>query len=246
MQSFTQYLIWAKVVVQFNRAFNIANPLDRDEGIEIDNTTTTIDIVQSLNSSIQLFFADWPPKIPSAGETINASLKRVGEIPDDFWWTAAQLPSDAVIDDPDKLPAGLAESAVDLVWEIYIMLSTMSNALFGSFGIDVSQDVLKKQKLNATEIKNGDFQLLVESKTWDRYSLEVRKFYTLHHLGARLTDAVCEWLHCLGMHTAIHGDAYRHCEKHAMEEMASPEADPHHPACNLHGVHCHAVVCDRG
>lgn len=181
MQSFTQYLIWAKVVVQFNRAFNIANPLDRDEGIEIDNTTTTIDVVQSLNSSIQLFFADWPPKIASAGETIDASLKRVGEIPDDFWWAAAQLPSDTVIDNPAKLPADLADSAIDLIYEIFVMLSTMSNALFGSFGIDVSQDVLKKQKLNGTEIKSGDFQIAVESKTWERYSLEVRKFHTLQY-----------------------------------------------------------------
>lgn len=182
MQSFTQYLIWAKVVVQFNRAFDIANPLDPDDGVTIDNTTTTAEIVQSLNKSIQLFFADWPPKISSAQETINESLKRVGQIPDDFWWTAAQLPSDDVLYDTENLPDGVAQIAISLVNEILVMLSTMSNALFGSFGIDVSQDVLQKEKFNSTEIKAGDFQLSVEYKTWERYELEVRSPTLLLHM----------------------------------------------------------------
>lgn len=173
MQSFTQYLIWAKVVVQFNRAFNIANPLDPVDGIPIAKNTKTAEIVQSLNSSIVLFFQDWPPKIQSAQETINDSLKRIGEIPDDFWWAAAQIPSDTVIDDPSKLPDSLIDSASSLVGEIYILLSTMSNALFGAFGIDVSQDLMQKGKVNVTDIKNGAFQLQVQDKTWQRYGLEV-------------------------------------------------------------------------
>ncbi|OAQ57472.1 hypothetical protein VFPPC_17170 [Pochonia chlamydosporia 170] len=161
MQGFTQFLLWSKIVSQINRIGIIADPAD-------DARALTSEAVQnSLNSSVQSFFSDYPPKILSSLDTVNEALKNITQIPDSIWPAVANQTVDSDADlSPDMRRA--FETLGNTVVTIYF---TMANALYGAFGINLDDDISKKDPAAAKNIKDGGYQVLVQDKTWRRYRL---------------------------------------------------------------------------
>ncbi|OAQ58443.1 low temperature requirement A [Pochonia chlamydosporia 170] len=161
MQAFTQYLLWSKIVSQINRIGDISDPTDDARN------PTSIDVRNSLNASVHKFFNDYPPKISSTMETVNEALNNITRIPDKIWPMIAN-PSPVT---DDKLSAELDAAWDTLGSVVYALYLSMANALYGAFGINLDDDVSKKDPAAAKNIKDGGYQLLVQDKTWRRYKL---------------------------------------------------------------------------
>ncbi|KAG6014584.1 hypothetical protein E4U54_005072 [Claviceps lovelessii] len=74
MQGFTQYLIWSKIISQFRRIVLIADPSDDAQSVI---SATSANVRDSLNASVQNFFKDYPPHIPSTQGTVNKALNNL-------------------------------------------------------------------------------------------------------------------------------------------------------------------------
>lgn len=53
------------------------------------------------------------------------------------------------------------------------IMSSMANALFANFGINLESDVTTKDPTASSDIKGGGFQGQIQDKTWERYRLVV-------------------------------------------------------------------------
>lgn len=177
MQAFTQYLLWSKIVSQINRIGDISDPTDDARN------PTSIDVRNSLNASVHKFFKDYPPKISSTMETVNEALNNITRIPDKIW---PMIANQSTVTD-DKLSAELDAAWDTLAGVVYALYLSMANALYGAFGINLDDDVSKKDPAAAKNIKDGGYQLLVQDKTWRRYKLVVCHFsHTRPHLAANV------------------------------------------------------------
>lgn len=166
MQGFTQYLLWSKITGQAERALDIADPLDDAKEM------TSLKVRDSINASVQAFFQDYPPKILSTVETVNQALTNITTISNSFW---PLLVNGTVPSDLSSAPPGY-EADLATTNDAYLTLSiAMYNALFAAFGINLDEDVSHKYPTAAKEVKDGGYQVLILSKTLDRYYLVVRK-----------------------------------------------------------------------
>lgn len=176
MQSFTQYLIWTKIVTQLYRAFDISNPLEDDEGLVLNSTTTTSRVVSAVRDSVVHFFKDYPPKIDSSMETINDTLKNISTtIPDAFWRQLSNINDD---NDYDRAleQDSFARYVQVVIVQIKIIYPTLANALFAAFGIDIASEEGNPQ-VKKGDVKSGYFQFQIQDKTYDRYALEFASGY---------------------------------------------------------------------
>ncbi|KAK2612293.1 hypothetical protein QQS21_001719 [Conoideocrella luteorostrata] len=162
MQGFTQYLIWSKIVSQVKRLIVIADPSDDAR------LATSIGVRDSLNSSIQAFFKDYPPKIPSTWETVNDALNNITKIPDKFW---VVMDNGLSTVDANRISPDLEDALVNILNTVSALVISMSNALFAAFGINLDDDLAKQNPAAAKSVKDGGYQYLVQDKTWNRYRL---------------------------------------------------------------------------
>jgi hypothetical protein len=163
MQGFTQFLVWSKIISQIARIGFIADPTDDALA------ATSIAVRNSLNSSVQTFFNDYPPKISSSLETVNEALNNITKIPDKIWPFVANASYSFETDTPPDVQAGL-DILGNTVLTLYF---TMANALYATFGINLDDDISKKDPAAAKDVKSGGYQSLVQDKTWHRYRLVV-------------------------------------------------------------------------
>ncbi|KAK9442403.1 Low temperature requirement A [Metarhizium brunneum] len=162
MQGFTQYLLWSKITGQAERALNIADPFDDAKEM------TSLKVRDSINASVQAFFQDYPPKILSTVETVNQALSNFTTISNSFW---PLLVNGTVPSDLSSAPPGY-EADLATTNDAFLTLSiAMYNALFGAFGINLDEDVSHKYPTAAKEVKDGGYQVLILSKTLERYYL---------------------------------------------------------------------------
>lgn len=174
MQGFTQFLVWSKIISEISRIGFIADPTDDGR------TATSTALRDSLNSSVQNFFNDYPPKISSSLETVNDALMNITKIPDKIWPLVANGTFET--DPPPDVQAGLDTLGNSLV----TLYFTMANALYATFGINLDDDISKKDPAAAKDIKNGGYQSLVQDKTWHRYRLVVCKDACLQRILRRI------------------------------------------------------------
>ncbi|EXU96235.1 hypothetical protein X797_010735 [Metarhizium robertsii] len=162
MQGFTQYLLWSKITGQAERALDIADPFDDAKEM------TSLKVRDSINASVQAFFQDYPPKILSTVETVNQALNNFTTISNSFW---PLLVNGTVPSDLSSAPPGY-EADLATTNDAFLTLSfAMYNALFAAFGINLDEDVSHKYPTAAKEVKDGGYQVLILSKTLQRYYL---------------------------------------------------------------------------
>ncbi|KID86014.1 hypothetical protein MAJ_11192, partial [Metarhizium majus ARSEF 297] len=162
MQGFTQYLLWSKITGQAERALDIADPFDDAKEM------TSLKVRDSINASVQAFFQDYPPKILSTVETVNQALNNFTTISNSFW---PLLVNGTVPSDLSSAPPGY-EADLATTNDAFVTLSiAMYNALFAAFGINLDEDVSHKYPTAAKEVKDGGYQVLILSKTLQRYYL---------------------------------------------------------------------------
>ncbi|KAJ6436141.1 low temperature requirement A [Purpureocillium lavendulum] len=165
MQAFTQYLIWSKIVTQYNRVLDISSLSHDDPDANV--TSTGAAIRDGLNASIQLFFTDYPPKIAGTLDTVNNALNNITKIPESVWGQILNS-SGFNLDPPSNLP-DVQEWTSMLTSAIRILFLSMANALFAAFGINLDSDIADKEPNK--DVKGGGYQKLVHDKTWGRYRL---------------------------------------------------------------------------
>ena len=166
MQGFTQYLIWSKIVAQSQRASGIVDLTDDSR------LATSVAVRDSLNASVQAFFNDYPAKILSTRGTVNDALNNITNIPDSFW-PLIQNGSYALNFDnasPDLQDAWLTLGGVAIT-----LVTSMINALYAAFGINLDNNIVHKDPATAKNVIDGEYQFVVRAKTWDRYRLVVCK-----------------------------------------------------------------------
>ena len=142
----------------------IADPVDDARAL------TSKAVQNSLNSSVQSFFSDYPPKILSSLDTVDEALKNITQIPDSIWPAVA---NGTVGSDINNLSPDLQRAFETLGNTVITIYFTMANALYGAFGINLDDDISKKDPAAAKNIKDGGYQVLVQDKTWRRYRLVV-------------------------------------------------------------------------
>ncbi|GJN76751.1 low temperature requirement A [Purpureocillium lilacinum] len=163
MQGFTQYLIWSKIINQFNRLVLIADP--RDDA----KLATSVAVRDSLNASVQAFFKDYPPRISTTQDTINDALNNITKIPDSVWPLVEN--SSVTWDLDSEVPQAVEDALVTLFTSVTTMAIAMLNALFAAFGIKIDEDIAEKDPGASRDFSHGKYQLLVQEKTWSRYAL---------------------------------------------------------------------------
>ncbi|KJK73990.1 hypothetical protein H634G_10721 [Metarhizium anisopliae BRIP 53293] len=162
MQGFTQYLLWSKITGQAERALDIADPFDDAKEM------TSLKVRDSMNASVQAFFQDYPPKILSTVETVNQALNNLTTISNSFW---PLLVNGTVPSDLSSAPPGYEADLATTNDAFVTLIIAMYNALFAAFGINLEEDVSHKYPTAAKEVKDGGYQVLIYSKTWQRYNL---------------------------------------------------------------------------
>ncbi|KJZ72127.1 hypothetical protein HIM_08500 [Hirsutella minnesotensis 3608] len=163
-QGFTHFLIWSKIVDVLNTVSMGLSNVDADWLVN----ATSQQIQRTLNDSAQSFFKDFPPKILSTYDTVNDALNNITQIPDSFWPDLAEYykTNDAAAFKDNDIQATEIFSNV-----LQATMSSMANALFATFDIDLESEVTNKNPRGDEQIKGGGFQGQVQDKTWDRYKL---------------------------------------------------------------------------
>ncbi|PFH62850.1 hypothetical protein XA68_11631 [Ophiocordyceps unilateralis] len=163
-QGFTQFLIWSKIMDVLN---TLSMGFGR-AGHEWLLNATSQDVQARLNDSTQAFFMMFPPKIPSTWVTIDDAISNVTLIPDIFWTELANYyeTHDASVFNATDIEAAEVFSDV-----LQATMSSMANALFATFGMDLESEVTNKNPRLHDDIRGGGFQGEVQYETWDRYRL---------------------------------------------------------------------------
>lgn len=164
MTAFTQFIIWTKIT-------NAALDIDAGDIFNMESwpTATSEDVYNDVYSFTTNFFKSYPPTWSEAWTTVDVAVANITEIPDDFWGTYydtlysgdySQLDYDATLSFETSLAA---------------ILSTMANALFQTFGIDVNEELREAtpQDETGSDILNGEFQAENFLEIWERYELIV-------------------------------------------------------------------------
>ncbi|PHH70531.1 hypothetical protein CDD80_5951 [Ophiocordyceps camponoti-rufipedis] len=163
-QGFTQFLIWSKIVDVLN---TVSMGFGR-KGHEWLTDATTAEVQARLNESTQAFFMDFPPKIPSTWITINDAISNITLIPDAFWSELSNYYETHNASAFNTTDIKAAQVFSDIMTAT---MSSMANALFATFGMDLESDVTNKNPRLYDDIKGGGFQGEVQTETWDRYRL---------------------------------------------------------------------------
>lgn len=181
-QGFTQFLIWSKIVDVID---TVSVGLGRGS-VEWLYNTTSEEVQGRMNASTMLFFQDFPPKILSTWMTVDDALFNITLIPDAFWPDLANYykTNDVrVLRDTDFEATEIFSKVLQAT------MSSMANALFATFGMDLESEVTNRNPRVDEEIKGGGFQGEVQDTTWDRYKLVVCPFLRITSLAPHEVDA---------------------------------------------------------
>lgn len=178
MQGFVQLIIWGKIASSINQVLDIGDPYDTIE--RFNQSTTSQFVVQDLNSSIQEFFASYPPKTQAVTDAITEALANVTKIPDEFWPAFLNYTYNEDADSP--LPSVVDNFLPPLYNALRAIVLTLSNVIFSAFGIDFQGEVSAKESDNGTRITKSALQLDVSDQNWERYALVVSLFTCSQHV----------------------------------------------------------------
>ncbi|PHH93401.1 hypothetical protein CDD83_3714 [Cordyceps sp. RAO-2017] len=165
-QGFTKFLIWSKIVDVLETLSMGFNQGKMDHLVN----ATSLQVQEHLSETIRNFFEMFPPKIPSTWDTVNDALANVTRIPDAFW---NELAVYYQTDDVRAFGVTDIEAAEMFSSILRATMSSMANALFATFGMDLEGEVTNKNPRIEDDIQGGGFQGQVQDKTWDRYRLVV-------------------------------------------------------------------------
>ncbi|CAH0053742.1 unnamed protein product [Clonostachys solani] len=173
LQAVQQYVIWGKLMGQLDKALDIAYPLD-DPAI-INNSTTSASVAAALNHSVVEFLDNYPATIVSTWDTINEAIRNISDVPNSFWPQFRRLDLGSSLADIQKsldgLPSDAKETLTMILTSAATLAVTMTNALFGSFGIKVDGEIIKKNPNASKAVKGGGFQFQVQEAAWNLYRL---------------------------------------------------------------------------
>lgn len=164
MTAFTQFIIWTKIT-------NAALDINTLEVFHFDSwpTATSEDVYNHINNFTAEYFKMYPPTWSEAWTTVDIALTNITDIPDDFW---AAFYDSSNSGDYSQLDY---DAIVSFQRVMLAILTTMANALFQTFGIDVNEELRETTPLDdsGSDIFNGDFQTQNFNEIWERYELIV-------------------------------------------------------------------------
>ncbi|RDA90410.1 hypothetical protein CP533_1048, partial [Ophiocordyceps camponoti-saundersi (nom. inval.)] len=157
----TQFLLWSKIIVQFQRLN--ATTASR---VYLGNVTGPIGplVQRSINETVQSFFDDYPPVWPNLRQQIDELLRQISDVPESFWRHIME--TDRMFrEDFTDMPQEFQDSGATLN-EIYDQVFLiMTNSLFGAFGVDLPADI------GSSKPEDVDLQTHVFFEAWDIYRL---------------------------------------------------------------------------
>ncbi|KJZ69117.1 hypothetical protein HIM_11496 [Hirsutella minnesotensis 3608] len=162
-EGFTQFLIWSKIIDVLKV---VSSGLQRAD-INLGHATSA-QVQSHLNQTARDFFSEFPPKIITTLDTVNDALNNVTQIPDSFWPLLAQY---YTTNDAAALQGTEAEDTEVFSKILEAIMSSMTNALFATFGFDLESEVKIKNPRLDQDVQSGGFQGQVQEETWDRYKL---------------------------------------------------------------------------
>lgn len=175
MQGFTQMLIWGKIARQLRRAFDSADPSD-DLNL-VGDSTTTQEVFNAMNETVQGFLKDYPSKLESTSEVINLALKNISSLPDKFWPTLAKVTTDDAENSLGSLNGTDETNLEKLYYSVGSIAASLANNVFQAFNTEVLGEIVAKNK--ALEKADGrGFQFQVQDESWKRYGLVVCTVYS--------------------------------------------------------------------
>ncbi|KAI5463819.1 hypothetical protein BGZ63DRAFT_354066 [Mariannaea sp. PMI_226] len=156
MQSFTQFILWSKIVDTLNKI-----DIDSLFPDQVTKSTTTKEIVNHLQKAVDAFFKDYPPKYQISWDNYNDVLTNISTLPNHFWQDFNKYA------DTDDSSVVNQDDLNNFLSYINSLLNTMTNALLETFGINIVEDVVDDNKnATATELEN-----IVTEQLADRFSL---------------------------------------------------------------------------
>ncbi|KAK5987937.1 hypothetical protein PT974_12073 [Cladobotryum mycophilum] len=168
MAGFEQFIIWSKIVETFNHLGS--NWILWD--IPALMTATTAEVQRNITDVTNEFFTEFHPKSPELIETVREAIKNITHLPNTLWPELAkfeQTDSEAVF--------GNGTAAESLLEIVTVILSSMSNAVFETFEIEMGAEIKTKGSEGSESTAgvvpnaNAQFQIKVQAKTWQRYRL---------------------------------------------------------------------------
>ncbi|KJZ76427.1 hypothetical protein HIM_04156 [Hirsutella minnesotensis 3608] len=168
LQSFTQWLLWAKIWSQVRRLTDFSNP---SEEAFIMTATSTM-VKDQINASVQHFFADYPVKSPAVVGTINDALTNITEIPDKFWPVLSKFAttgnSEGIASSPE-----IEDSFATFLQSVVVVVTSLSNILFTAFGIEIKDKVGAKKSIveELADSRSEAVQFQVQEKIWSHCRL---------------------------------------------------------------------------
>ena len=177
MTAFTRFIIWTKVT-------NTALSIDVYEMLHLEtwSTATSQDVYDDVTEYVSEFFKLYPPTWSEAWTTVETAVNNITAIPDDFW---PGIYDSLSTGDESKVDADAASAFQTAIMAI---MTTMANALFQTFGIDVNEELRESTPLDESggDIFNGEFQSKNFLEIWEQYELIVSP-PAVHLPGRRLT-----------------------------------------------------------
>ncbi|KAH7119344.1 hypothetical protein EDB81DRAFT_891824 [Dactylonectria macrodidyma] len=164
MQGFTQFIIWSKIMDTLSKlilksVFDDINSLAR---------STTAVVVDSLTTTINKFFEEYPPKYISTIDNVNWAVGNISELSDDFWPDLAKYLT--TLNESDII--NMTEFS-DFWTSFNNMSTSLQNSLIETFGIDLVEEVTDANK-NVTET---GLESEVNTKMWARFDLVFQYAY---------------------------------------------------------------------
>ncbi|KAI5460667.1 hypothetical protein BGZ63DRAFT_357982 [Mariannaea sp. PMI_226] len=156
MQSFTQFILWSKIVHTLKKV--------NFEGLfpnEATASTTTQQIVKHLKMAADAFFKDYPPKYQSSWETYDEALANISTLPNHFW---TDIYENGFTDDNSLVNQTDSDNFLEYLNNL---INCMRNGLLGTFGINIVEDVSDDNK-NATAT---ELEKLVTAETVNRFEI---------------------------------------------------------------------------
>lgn len=172
MQGFTQLVIWSKIVEVLEKimgSFNVS-------GLKDATNATSQEIEQGFNMTTMEFFSLYPSKIEGTTETVQGALTNISSLPDSLWPQVAQYAS---TNNPDVFPESAYEALGKFSDSVTTIMSAMANALFATFGIDITTEVSASIVSDVSAQVAGGYQAIVQVATWERYLLVVSSYFPL-------------------------------------------------------------------
>ncbi|XWW93064.1 hypothetical protein V2A60_000992 [Cordyceps javanica] len=168
MQGFTQMLIWGKIARQLQRAFDFADPTN--DADVLGGHATTLSVSTSVNASVNSFIVDYPSKLESTDQVINAALRNISSLPDSFWPLVAQVAND----DSTNTMVNWTDNQLGDFDKLYnagaVLAVSMANNVFRAFNTEVSGEIEAKNKVLEGQDRQG-FQFKLQEDNWRRYGL---------------------------------------------------------------------------